>query len=43
MPAVTDLQLPELDFFSPELKGARLHDEMGRLSSARGSGARRGT
>ena len=34
MPAVTDLQLPELDFFSPELKGARFHDEMGRLSEA---------
>jgi cytochrome P450 len=34
MPAVTDLQLPELDFFSPELRGARFHDEMGRLSEA---------
>jgi cytochrome P450 len=34
MPAVTDLQLPEFDFFSPELKGARFHDEMGRLSDA---------
>jgi cytochrome P450 len=34
MTAVTDLQLPQLDFFSPELKGARFHDEMGRLSEA---------
>src|SRR5918992_3902622 len=34
MPAVTDLQLPELDFFSPELKGADFHDEMARLSDA---------
>ena len=34
MASVTDLQLPELDFFSPELKGARFHDEMGRLSEA---------
>jgi len=34
MPAVTDLQLPELDFFSPELKGARFHAEMARLSGA---------
>jgi cytochrome P450 len=34
MPAVTDLRLPELDFFSPELKGARFHDEMARLSDA---------
>jgi cytochrome P450 len=34
MPAVTDLELPELDFFSPELRGARFHDEMARLSEA---------
>jgi cytochrome P450 len=34
MPAVTDLRLPELDFFSPELKGTRFHDEMARLSDA---------
>jgi cytochrome P450 len=34
MPAVTDLQLPELDFFSPDLRGARFHDEMDRLSAA---------
>ncbi|HEX5980527.1 MAG TPA: cytochrome P450, partial [Thermoleophilaceae bacterium] len=34
MASVTDLQLPELDFFSPELKGARFHDEMRRLSEA---------
>ena len=34
MPAVTELQLPELDFFSPELKGARFHDEMARLRDA---------
>jgi cytochrome P450 len=34
MPAVTDLQLPELDFFSPELRGDRFHDEMARLSDA---------
>jgi cytochrome P450 len=34
MPAVTELELPELDFFSQELKGARFHDEMGRLSEA---------
>ncbi len=34
MPAVTDLQLPELDFFSPELRGARFHETMGELSAA---------
>jgi cytochrome P450 len=31
---VTDLELPELDFFSPELRGARFHEEMARLSEA---------
>src|ERR687894_933433 len=34
MAVVTELKLPELDFFSPELRGARFHDEMGRLSEA---------
>jgi cytochrome P450 len=34
MTAVTDLKLPELDFFSPELRGARFHETMGELSDA---------
>jgi cytochrome P450 len=34
MALVTDLQLPELDFFSPELRGARFHEAMGELSEA---------
>src|SRR5918998_358695 len=34
MPTVTDLQLPELDFFSPDLRGARFHETMGELSDA---------
>jgi cytochrome P450 len=32
MPAVTDLELPELDFFAPDLKGARFHETMTELS-----------
>src|ERR671914_590275 len=34
MAVVTELQLPELDFFSPELRGARFHETMGKLSDA---------
>jgi cytochrome P450 len=34
MALVTDLQLPELDYFAPELKGARFHDAMEELSGA---------
>jgi cytochrome P450 len=34
MAVVTDLELPELDFFSPDLRGERFHEEMGRLSAA---------
>jgi len=32
MAKVTDLELPELDFFSPELRGARFHETMTELS-----------
>src|ERR671915_1909649 len=32
MPTVTDLELPELDFFSPELRGDRFHETMDELS-----------
>jgi cytochrome P450 len=32
MTLVTDLELPELDYFAPELKGARFHDAMNELS-----------
>jgi cytochrome P450 len=32
MPTVTDLELPELDFFSPELRGNRFHETMDELS-----------
>jgi cytochrome P450 len=32
MTAVTDLELPELDFFSPELRGDRFHQTMGEIS-----------
>ena len=31
---VTDLELPELDFFSPELRGERFHETMVELSAA---------
>ena len=31
MPLVTDLELPELDYLDPELKGPRYHDEVARL------------
>src|SRR5688572_5014153 len=34
MPVVTELELPELDFFSPELRGERFHETMGELSAA---------
>src|ERR671915_402726 len=34
MAVVTELKLPELDFFAPDLKGERFHEEMGRLSAA---------
>jgi cytochrome P450 len=34
MALVTDLQLPELDFFAPDLKGARFHVAMGALAEA---------
>jgi cytochrome P450 len=34
MAIVTDLELPELDFFSPELRGERFHETMGELSAA---------
>jgi cytochrome P450 len=32
MPTVTELELPELDFFSPELRGERFHEAMAELS-----------
>jgi cytochrome P450 len=32
VPAVADLELPELDFFAPDLKGARFHETMTALS-----------
>jgi cytochrome P450 len=32
MALVTDLQLPEFDFFAPDLRGTRFHDVMGELS-----------
>ena len=31
---VTDLELPELDFFAPDLRGERFHETMGELSAA---------
>jgi cytochrome P450 len=31
MPLVTDLELPELDFFAEELRGERFHEVMGEL------------
>jgi cytochrome P450 len=34
MPVVTELTLPELDFFAPDLRGERFHEEMRRLSAA---------
>src|SRR5918992_1447651 len=34
MAVVTELELPELDFFAPDLRGERFHEEMGRLSAA---------
>jgi cytochrome P450 len=34
MALVTDLQLPELDFFSPDLRGTRFHATMSELSDA---------
>jgi cytochrome P450 len=34
MPAVTELELPELDFFSPDLRGDRFHETMNELSEA---------
>src|SRR5919106_954521 len=34
MAMVTDLELPELDFFSPELRGERFHETMVELSAA---------
>src|SRR5918998_4920233 len=34
MAVVTELKLPELDFFAPDLRGERFHEEMGRLSAA---------
>src|ERR671914_2798952 len=34
MAVVTELKLPELDFFAPDLRGERFHAEMGRLSAA---------
>jgi cytochrome P450 len=34
MALLTDLELPEFDFFAPDLKGARFHDTMGELSEA---------
>jgi cytochrome P450 len=33
MSHVTDLELPELDYFAPELKGARFHEAMADLSA----------
>jgi cytochrome P450 len=32
VPTVADLELPELDFFAPDLKGARFHETMTALS-----------
>src|SRR5918999_2998257 len=32
MTVVTDLELPELDYFAPDLKGERFHEAMGGLS-----------
>src|SRR5918999_2368200 len=34
MAVVTELELPELDFFAPDLSGERFHETMGRLSAA---------
>ena len=34
MALVTDLDLPELDFFAPELRGARVHQVMDELAGA---------
>src|SRR5688500_11736958 len=34
MALITDLALPELDFFAPDLRGARFHEVMEELSSA---------
>jgi cytochrome P450 len=34
MPVVTELTLPELDFFAPDLRGERFHETMGKLSAA---------
>jgi cytochrome P450 len=34
MAVVTELELPELDFFSPELRGERFHETMAELSEA---------
>src|ERR671919_1825044 len=34
MAMVTELELPELDFFAPDLSGERFHETMGRLSAA---------
>src|SRR5919106_1086985 len=34
MAMVTDLELPELDFFSPKLRGERFHETMVELSAA---------
>jgi cytochrome P450 len=34
MAVVTDLELPELDFFSPDLRGERFHETMGELSAS---------
>jgi cytochrome P450 len=34
MAIVTELELPELDFFSPELRGERFHETMGELGRA---------
>jgi cytochrome P450 len=33
MALVTELELPELDYFAPELKGARFHEAMDELSA----------
>ena len=33
MAVVTDLELPELDFFAPDLRGERFHETMGELSA----------
>src|SRR5688500_14333435 len=34
MALITDLALPELDFFAPDLRGPRFHEVMEELSSA---------